>query len=201
MRNMILFTAILYAASLAGAQTPYCALRVQVEGTSGHPIEEPVRIEAEDGRVLQTRTALHGIAEFCDVDVGFKSFEVIAGTDSCGQSVARNLRIDYPRTLIVRLVVNECHGQPIILGACLVLLRSVGPDGPLSGVEAAVEFGGGRTSTRTADAYGRIFLALDLDSSLRITVAPQGYTQESATIHCTHENRTFEKDVVLRRRP
>ena len=185
----------------AMSQIPYCALRVRVEDTSGSSAKETVRVVKADGEQIASHESIEGIAEFCDIDVGFERFSVIVGRDSCGLAVVKNLRINYPRTLVLRVVANECHGQEIPLGACLLLLAAHSIDGrPIHDARASVEVDHKLGPARTTDAYGRLFFTLPLDSYLNLTLSHAGYVPESVEIQCVRGGpRLIQRPVILKR--
>ncbi len=195
-RLCLLLTVI--TVSIFGADVPvlkdYCALKIRVEGANGQPITAPVRIFGADGREIASEKAIGGLAEFCDL--GFERHRVVIGQEgSCAQTVIENVQINFPEPLTLRAVLNECFGQEIAIGNCLVLLRVKSRGRPVSGTKIEFDSTAGPHSELVTDKYGRVFKPMRIDSTMRATVQLGGKSN-TVDVECIRGNPNLEVTIA-----
>jgi hypothetical protein len=170
------------------AQT-FCSVRVKVENPyDGRPVRTEVELQEADGKVNWKPTNHEGVAEFCDVGLGL--FDIVVGGPVCGRVVIK----DWPSTLTMRVLYQNCHyGGLILSGGCKLLLRVQGTQSrPIE--QAIVNLDQIRRET---DRFGRVFLILPDQRDVVVRIAADGYEPREMVIRCDGKRRQIEETVML----
>ena len=171
-----------------------CALRVRVLDRAGRPVEVNVSVTMDDGRSIGAKFAARGVAEFCDV--GWGTFSVTVGGESCGQVTVKHLYIAWSSTLEVPVIYQNCHGFEASSG-CLVLVRVHDSDGdPVQSAALLQDNGKPRYVT---DKYGRAVFGMKYGTDTAVTVARSGYKAEMLKFSCTRQAPNLEETIQLRK--
>ncbi len=172
--------------------TEFCALRVKVLGPEGSPVETDVVLRDETGKVRQTGVSdRNGIADFCDV--GFGLFDVVVGSNMCGQVAVKYLSTIWPHTRQVNVIYHNCHSN-IPPSGCEVLLRIHSTDErPVKGVSFT---GTGMPSGSATDSYGRLMAFLLWGKRLDGVLVKAGYQASHVSILCQPGPRYQIEEVI-----
>src|ERR1700674_2627915 len=161
-----------------------CALNVDVrDGLTNAPVELPVRVmEAAKEFTTMAETRL-GIAAFCDLPFG--EYDVVVGSDHCGQTELRGVRIGFRDEVTLKVSANGCPHKmfPPLLPrgggytpmVCGVLVRIRSGDGqPISNAVAK----SANNVDQVSDEFGRIWYALAANDKRAISVAKPAYQEK-----------------------
>jgi len=181
---------------LPSAGQNVCSVRITVADPKGSPVTVPVSLRMDDGTLVGTEQTIRGVAEFCDV--GWGTFSVTVGGESCGQVVVKHLYISWGATLEVPVMYRNCHGFLITGGGCALLVRVKDARGPVP--NAQVRWKGASNET-TTDRYGRAMLGIKFGDSGELLVAGDGYEPQSRSLECSRSKVQIEENVQLLRAP
>jgi hypothetical protein len=194
----MLSSSFLFVISLgvvAGQSAEFCDVRVIVRGVDGGLMNAvPVKAVGPGGDILLTTLSVRGVAELCDI--GPKEFTIIVGQELCGQVSLSRLKTGWPRTLVLPVILQNCHGNTLRNG-CILLMHVVGTKGePLEGATLAVD--GKPYPVERSDQHGRLRVGLKFDEDHRIDVFVDNSRRASATVPCASKEPDLEIRVVVK---
>jgi hypothetical protein len=176
----------------AQSSSEYCAVEVHIRNSGGTPVDTPLMIDSEAFE-RQVAKSVNGTARFCDI--GLEKFNIVVGAP-CGRVTVSGLSASPPSSRVINVIYDECWSDEPPPGgnACMVLLRVKTKQGPaLTGASLWVN----NKRYRESDQYGRMFLMIRYDDSLRGTVKHDGYEDESIHISCRTDKAQFDQSVEL----
>jgi hypothetical protein len=130
-----------------------------------------------------------GTARICDFGLGYHQLKV--GPETCSGVTIGKVRLDYGRTLHLKVVLNDCSREFTVLG-CPVYLRLATTDGkqlasaPLQRGSKAIK----------ADGYGRVWFLLRRNEQERVLISLEGYEPVTRSFECI-EPKMFAEEIVL----
>ncbi len=195
-RSVVVVALLVLLSRCAFGAAEFCALRVKVLGPEGSPVETDVVLRDETGKARQTGVSdRDGVADFCDV--GFGLFDVVVGSNMCGQVVVKYLSTIWPHTRQVDVTYHNCHSN-IPPSGCEVLLRIHSTDDrPVKGVSFT---GIGMPSGSATDSYGRLMAFLLWGKRLEGVLAKPGYEAPHVSILC-QPGPMYRIEEVIHLRP
>lgn len=176
----------------SGMAADFCALNVVVTNSRSQPVATPVQLLDSAGKLVYEGIAADGKARICDFGLGFH--RLIVGSNKCGQVTIGKVYLQYGYPLHLKVVLNECFGEIMVLG-CPVYLR-VAPAGAKPFAEIGVRLKSGTIKT---DRYGRLWFLLPRGEQEDVEIQLDGYQPVSRSFACP-ELRSIAEEIVLQPR-
>lgn len=174
---------------LSGAD--FCAVKISVKSPDNIPLTVPVQLLNAAGELVDTLVSEDGVAEICDLDFG--DHTIVVGTDSCGQTTLRHIRLCYGKTQHIQVTMTSCPCSQETLLKCLLYFR-VSTEGKqkLANVNVRSE----SANLGVTDEFGRAQIIADLGQSMVLIFSKTGFEPVPLSVKCSVPAR-IERSVVL----
>ncbi len=194
MGKLFLILAILLAGQLH-AQASYCSLDVVIVNPDNQEVlEGRVRVDVP-GRTIQAEYQRGGVS-FCDLGFGPATLTVGSG---CDEVQVRYIPLHWGKTTTLRVTYDRkpCLIETLPLPRCEVLYQFRNSEGawvPGVSVNIRPQY---PFRLDKSDAYGRVRIFVDLDSTVEVTATREGYDQKSFEFRCTRDSFVYQQFINL----
>ena len=178
-------------------QNSACALRVSVLREDGTYVRTAnVDLLDPSGKIIQSKKADGGRAEFCDFGFGYHSIVVRTTGHSC-ETTVKNIKVVPDVSQQIKVIFNICSygGIHYPTNRSFVYFRVTSSDGEeLQGVRIE----GGDWSPQITDGYGRSLVEVP-PGSTELTLSKDGF--ESQKVKIEAPDYYSEKEIAVQMRP